>query len=275
MTKPMVGLQKVLLLLLLVLFIAQPLMAEESKQGGEPSATVDSNAAANSEGAAQSDSPEKPKKRRIPVPQVEGGYYVQNLTDTNFDTIVKSRPTVVLVASEWCPHCKNYMPDFYILAYHLHKGAEDGYNGAPFQSARYYTANNNNRKDEIMKKFDLDAVPKILVIKDNRYWIFDGKKTRENISAFINELDYDKAKLYPSYVPDFWDETRRFFRDIMKAIDNTAKENPEKIGQFKIFATAVGGIFAVFMVFAMANADGFKNKPKHKKTHHEEKVKAE
>lgn len=189
------------------------------------------------------------KVKKVPVPQVIGARYIHNLTEENFDTFVSKQPTVVLIAARWCPHCKTYLPDFNMLAYHISE--EKHYAGEKFAIALYYTRD-GNQKDPVMKKFDLDAVPRILVIKDNRYWVYsDQRRSLDVVTGYINSLDYNKAKLYPTYVPDFVDDVRRFFREIKNSVELTIAENPEKVGHFKLFAIIVAGIFVLLTVLAM------------------------
>ena len=190
----------------------------------------------------------KPNKIRMPVPQVIGKRYVHNLTISNFDEFVQRKPTIVLVAADWCPHCRNYMPDFNIIAYNM--GESQEYQGPRWTVARYYTLGQNQR-DPIMKKFDLEAVPRILLIKDNRYWVYEGDKTLEKITAFITNLDDDKSKFYPSYIPDFWDDARKFWREILKSIDHTRQQNPEKIDQFVKLAGVILAVFGLLFMYAL------------------------
>ena len=192
--------------------------------------------------------PKKPKTIMVPIPQVRGRRYVHNLTDETFDEFVNKKPTIVLVAAEWCPHCKNYIPDFNILAFTM--GEDEKYTGEKWATALYYTKGQNVR-DPIMKKFDLEAVPRLIMIKDNRYWVYDQDKTLEKISNFVANLNYDLAKYYPSYVPDFVDDVRKFFRDIRKSIDLTMQHHPERFEQFKLLIAVIGLFFGALFFYAL------------------------
>ena len=203
--------------------------------------------------AAAEEEPKKPKTRKIKVPQYEGAKYVQNVTVEDFDAVVKSAPTVVLIAAHWCPHCRNYLPEFNRLAFDLTENAELA--GPGWKFARYFTQESErSQRDPMMKKFDLEAVPRLLVVKDNRYWVFDSSdKLFDKVVAWIGNQDYEKAKLYPSYVPDFYDNIRSFFREIARGIEVTISENPQKFAQFKLFAAVVGGVFVLLLLVALVS----------------------
>ena len=235
-------------LLLLALMVAS-VCAESDATNPEIPADIKPENANESEATEQE--PKKPKMRRVKVPQYEGEKFVQNVTVEDFDSVVQSAPTVVLIAAKWCPHCRNYLPEFNRIAFEYTEGAELA--GAGWKFARYFTQESeSSQRDPLMKKFDLDAVPRLLIFKDNRYWVYESTdKLFDKVTAWISKQDYEKAKLYPSYIPDFYDNIRSFFREIMRGVDITIQENPEKFGQFKVFAGIVGGVFGLFFLLAL------------------------
>jgi thiol-disulfide isomerase/thioredoxin len=223
---------------------------EEASQVKETQQTQAPESVANSaDTSSQAETTEKkPKTIMVPVPQVRGRRYVHNLTDESFDAFVNKQATIVLVAADWCPNCKEYIPNFNILAYTLSE--DEKYTGERWATALYYT-NNRNEIDPIMKKFDLESVPKLIMIKDNRYWVFDQEKILDKVIDFVANLNYDEAKFYPSYVPDFVDDIRRFFRDIRRSLETTMQHNPEKIDQFKLLGAGIGTFFGALFLFAL------------------------
>ena len=61
-------------------------------------------------------------KKDSDLPQYAGAKYVTNLTKDNFEQKTKGQSNlqVVFVGADWCPHCKNFKPDYNIMAYDGH-----------------------------------------------------------------------------------------------------------------------------------------------------------
>ena len=230
---------------------AKPDIKEETAPSNDPQSSQTPTSDNKTEDIQEEEAVIKPKTRRIPVPQFEGEKFVLNLTEEAFDSTVKHSQSIVLIAAKWCPHCRNYLPDFNRLAYDV--TMDESHIGKGWKFGRYFTQDmDTTQRDPLMKKFDLDAVPKLLIIKDNRYWVYDSTdKVFDKVVGFVANLDYQKSRLYPSYVPDFYDNFRTFFREIKRGIDITIEEQPETFTKFKVFCGVVTAVFGFFLILAI------------------------
>ena len=199
--------------------------------------------------AADTPTPPAPEKRYIEVPQVVGRKYVVNLTESTTDNIT-SEQTILLLGASYDPDTRHYLPDFFILAYWIHKDPQ--YTGSKWQVAYYDVRKLQHKRDELMKRLDVYTLPQIIIIRDGKYWVYNDDKNRDKTMEFIEtKLLPETAKVLPSHVSDLHDSLRSIWREIYKAFEITARENPEVFNQIKIGAIVLTALFTLLLVYAL------------------------
>ena len=191
----------------------------------------------------------EPQKRLVEVPQVVGRKYIVNLTESETEKIT-AQPTILLLGAKYDPDTRHYMPDFYILAHWIHRDPQ--YTGPKWQVAYYDVPKLQHKRDELMKRFDVYTLPQIIVVQNGKFWVYAGEKNREKLMEFVEtKLDESTATALPDHVSDIKDHLRSIWREIFKAFEITAKENPEVINQIKIASIVLFGVFILLLLYAV------------------------
>lgn len=103
----------ILSLILLALFTLSEVRAEEKQE--ELQIEDDNSGEGKVENAAKAE-----YRSDLDLPQFAGEKYVVDVTAENFEELTKGKGSdvvIVFFGAEWCPHCRNFKPEFNIMAH--------------------------------------------------------------------------------------------------------------------------------------------------------------
>lgn len=125
------------------------------------------------------------------IPVVEGVHVTEEenvlvLTNENFDTVVSSKPIILVeFYAPWCGHCQVLAPEY-------SKAAAILKNSSPRISLAKVDA---TAQEEVTKRFDVTGYPTLFIFKNGNKLEYDGPRTAQGI------VDYMKQQADINYTP--------------------------------------------------------------------------
>ncbi|KAM4543674.1 protein disulfide-isomerase A4 [Fundulus diaphanus] len=124
------------------------------------------------------------------------------LTDSNFDTFMEGKDTVLVeFYAPWCGHCKQFAPEYEKIAQALKE------NDPPIPVAKV----DATQATEVAGRFDVSGYPTIKILKNREPVDYDGERTEKAIVARVLEVSQPDWKPPPEatlvLTKDNFDET--------------------------------------------------------------------
>lgn len=110
------------------------------------------------------------------------------LTDSNFDTFIEGKDTVLIeFYAPWCGHCKQFAPEYEKIAQTLKE------NDPPIPVAKV----DATKESSLGSKFEVSGYPTIKILKKGEPVEYDGDRTQEAIVARVKEVAHPDWKPPP------------------------------------------------------------------------------
>ncbi|KAM9839612.1 protein disulfide-isomerase A4 [Aulostomus maculatus] len=124
------------------------------------------------------------------------------LKDSNFDTFVEGKDTVLLeFYAPWCGHCKQFVPEYEKIAQSLKE------NDPPIPVAKI----DATAASDLASRFEVSGYPTIVILKNGEPVSYDGERTEKAIVARVKEVSQPDWKPPPEVTlvltKDNFDET--------------------------------------------------------------------
>jgi len=112
-------------------------------------------------------------------------YVNKNNEDNNEDVLI------MLFKTEWCPHCKQAMPEWVKFTNYI-----DKLNDTIDYTIRY-TIIDCEKQEDIANKYNIDGYPSIILIYKNKTYEYDAKTNKNNLIKFLeSSIEKDNPVIY-------------------------------------------------------------------------------
>ena len=125
-------------------------------------------------------------KPNISFSYVRNKEYVSDTLNENNDDVL-----IMLFKTEWCPYCKQAMPEWNKFVDYINKLNETiDYN---IRSSII----DCDKQEDIANKYNIDAYPSIILLYKNKTYEYDAKANKNNLIKFLeSSIEQDNPVIY-------------------------------------------------------------------------------